>query len=113
MIVRENYVITGSLYDEAVSYAKKARAFTSNRHDFHSGGLSNKERKMFEGKLGEKAVKLLLIDNNIRFIEDTVFFHCCFNLSQGHYSIGISFAIIKTNRFTTTTYTYLITESEP
>ena len=71
MIVRENYVITGSLYDEAVSYAKKARAFTSNRHDFHSGGLSNKERKMFEGKLGEKAVKLLLIDNNIRFIEDT------------------------------------------
>ena len=71
MIVRENYVIAGSLYDEAVSYARKARAFTSNRHDFHPGGLSNKEKKMFEGKLGEKAIKLLLTDNHINFIEDT------------------------------------------
>ena len=71
MIIRENYVITGSLYDEAVSYARKARAFTSNRHDFHPGGLSNKEKKMFEGKLGEKAIKLLLTDNHINFIEDT------------------------------------------
>lgn len=71
MIIRENYVITGSLYDEAVSYARKARAFTSNRHDFHPGGLSNKEKKMFEGKLGEKAIKLLFTDNHISFIEDT------------------------------------------
>ena len=64
-------MITGSLYDEAVSYARKARAFTSNRHDFHPGGLSNKEKKMFEGKLGEKAIKLLLTDSHISFIEDT------------------------------------------
>lgn len=71
LIIRENYVITGSLYDEAVSYARKARAFTSNRHDFHPGGLSNKEKKMFEGKLGEKAIKLLFSDNHISFIEDT------------------------------------------
>lgn len=71
LIIRENYVITGSLYNEAVSYARKSRAFTSNRHDFHPGGLSNKEKKMFEGKLGEKAIKLLLIDNHISFIEDT------------------------------------------
>lgn len=71
LIIRENYVITGSLYDEAVSYARKARAFTSNRHDFHPGGLSNKEKKMFEGKLGEKAIKLLFTDNHISFIEDT------------------------------------------
>lgn len=71
LIIRENYVITGSLYDEAVSYARKARAFTSNRHDFHPGGLSNKEKEMFEGKLGEKAIKLLLTDNHINFIEDT------------------------------------------
>lgn len=71
LIIRENYVITGSLYDEAVSYARKARAFTSNRHDFHPGGLCNKEKKMFEGKLGEKAIKLLLTDNHINFIEDT------------------------------------------
>lgn len=71
LIVRENYVITGSLYNEAVDYARKSRAFTSNRHDFHPGGLSNKEKKMFEGKLGEKAIKLLLTDNHISFIEDT------------------------------------------
>ena len=71
LIIRENYVITGSLYDEAVSYARKARAFTSNRHDFHPGGLNNKEKKMFEGKLGEKAIKLLFTDNHISFIEDT------------------------------------------
>ena len=71
LIIRENYVITGGLYDEAVSYAKKSRAYTSNRHDFHPGGLINKEKKMFEGKLGEKAVKILLIDNDINFVEDT------------------------------------------
>ena len=71
LIVRENYVIADSLYNEAVDYARKSRAFTSNRHDFHPGGLSNKEKKMFEGKLGEKAIKLLLTDNHISFIEDT------------------------------------------
>ncbi len=70
MIIREKYTITGALYEEAVSYAGKSRAFTSNRHDFHPGGLSNKEKKMFEGKLGEKAVKILLTDNQISFIED-------------------------------------------
>lgn len=71
LIIQSKYEITGDLYDEAVSYAKKSRAFTSNRHDFHPGGLSNKEKKMFEGKLGEKAIKLLLIENHISFIEDT------------------------------------------
>jgi len=70
LIIREKYVISGDLYNEAVSYAKKSRAFTSNRHDFHPGGLSNKEKKMLEGKLGEKAIKLLLIDNHISFVED-------------------------------------------
>ena len=63
-------MITGDLYDEAASYAKKSRAFTSNRHDFHLGGLSNKEKKMFEGKLGEKAIKMMLTENHINFIED-------------------------------------------
>ncbi len=64
-------MITGDLYNEAVSYARKSRSFTSNRHDFHPGGLSNKEKKMFEGKLGEKAIKLFFLDNHISFIEDT------------------------------------------
>ena len=70
LIIREKYVISGDLYNEAVTYAKKSRAFTSNRHDFHPGGLNNKEKKMLEGKLGEKAIKLLLIDNHISFVED-------------------------------------------
>lgn len=71
MIIREKYEITGALYQEAAAYARKSRAFTSNRHDFHAGGLRNKEKKMLEGKLGEKAVKLLFTDNHIAFLEDT------------------------------------------
>ncbi len=70
MIIRENYVITGLLYQEALQYAERSKAFTSNRHDFHSGGLENKKKKMFEGKLGEKAVKLFFLDNEIQFVED-------------------------------------------
>lgn len=70
LIIRDKYVIDGSLYAEAEAYAKKSRSFTSNRHDFHPGGLSNKEKKMFEGKLGEKAVKMLFLDNQISFTED-------------------------------------------
>ena len=65
-----SYLIPNDLIDEAMVYAKNSRAFTSNRHDFHSGGLDNKQQKMFEGKLGEKAFKLFLIDNNFSFIED-------------------------------------------
>lgn len=70
MIIRENYVITGPLYQEALQYAERSKAFTSNRHDFHAGGLENKKKKMSEGKLGEKAVKLFFLDNKIQFIED-------------------------------------------
>lgn len=32
--------------------------------------LTNKKKKMLEGKLGEKAVKLLFIDNKVSFEED-------------------------------------------
>lgn len=70
LIIGEKYVIEGDLYAEAVAYAKQSRAFTSNRHDFHPGGLANKEMKMFEGKLGEKAIKLLFNDNHMNYIED-------------------------------------------
>jgi len=55
---------------EALEYAVMSRAYTSNRHDFHEGGLEAKQRKMFEGKLGEKIFKKLLVDNNIEFEED-------------------------------------------
>lgn len=66
----KTYLIEGDLYLEALSYADLSKSYTSNRHDFHSGGLDNKKKKMFEGKLGEKAVKLFLIENNIPFEED-------------------------------------------
>lgn len=55
---------------EAYEYATKSKAYTSNRHDFHGGGLEAKQRKMFEGKLGEKIFKKVLMDNNIQFEED-------------------------------------------
>lgn len=70
MIFREEYHIPNDLIQEALSYAISSRAYTSNRHDFHAGGLNNKQQKMFEGKLGEKAFKMFLWDNAIPFEED-------------------------------------------
>ena len=70
MILREEYIIHPEFYQEALRYARSSRAYTSNRHDFHAGGLSNKQKKMFEGKLGEKGFKMFLLENNIPFIED-------------------------------------------
>ena len=69
MILREEYIIHPEFYQEALRYARSSRAYTSNRHDFHAGGLSNKQKKMFEGKLGEKGFKMFLLEN-IPFIED-------------------------------------------
>lgn len=71
MIIREECLIDGELYNEALRYAEDSKKYTSNRHDFHPGGLDNKKKKMFEGKLGEKAVKLLFLDNNVSFKEDS------------------------------------------
>lgn len=70
MILRDEYIITSDLYQEALEYAQSSRAYTSNRHDFHAGGLNNKQQKMFEGKLGEKGFKMFLKENGIPFIED-------------------------------------------
>ncbi len=58
------------LIEEALKYAVKSREYTSNRHDFHEGGLDAKQRKMFQGKLGEKIFKVFLISHNIIFSED-------------------------------------------
>lgn len=71
MVLREKYVIEGALYEEAWNYAERSREYTSNRHDFHPGGYENKQQKMFEGKLGEKAVKMLFDDNSVSYVEDT------------------------------------------
>jgi len=62
--------IPPDLVAEAEHYAKISRSFTSDRHDFHEGGLSAKQRKMFEGKLGEKLVKHLLQLSGLPFEED-------------------------------------------
>ena len=62
--------IPEDLVKEALDYSIESRAYTSNRHDFHEGGLDAKQRKMYEGKLGEKIFKKYLIDNNILFQED-------------------------------------------
>lgn len=70
MILRDEYIITPEFYQEALKYAQSSRSYTSNRHDFHAGGLNNKQQKMFEGKLGEKGFKMFLLENNIPFIED-------------------------------------------
>lgn len=71
MILKDLYYIPNDLIDEALVYADLSKKYTSNRHDFHSGGLKNKQIKMFEGKLGEKAFKMFLMDNHINFKEDT------------------------------------------
>lgn len=55
---------------KALEYAKLSKSFTSDTHDFHEGGLKAKQRKMFEGKLGEKGIKQFFIENNINFKED-------------------------------------------
>lgn len=70
MILHDEYIITPELFQDALKYAQSSRSFTSNRHDFHAGGLDNKQKKMFEGKLGEKGFKMFLLDNHIPFIED-------------------------------------------
>lgn len=64
------FVPTDELIQEAKDYAHRAAPFTSNRHDFHEGGLEAKERKMAEGKYGEKAFKMILQNNAIPFEED-------------------------------------------
>ena len=63
-------VIKKELIEEALSYSKLSKSYTSNTHDFHEGGLNAKQRKMFEGKLGEKGVKQFFIQNRINFKED-------------------------------------------
>lgn len=42
--LRAEYIIEGTLYQEALDYARRSRAYTSDRHDFHSGGLDNKQQ---------------------------------------------------------------------
>lgn len=70
IVIRPIYKIEEILYQEALDYAENSKRYTSNRHDFHAGGLDNKKKKMFEGKLGEKAIKMLFSENGVSFEED-------------------------------------------
>ena len=40
-------IINDILLKEALDYAKLSRAYTSDTHDFHEGGLDAKQKKMF------------------------------------------------------------------
>lgn len=62
--------VTAIFEKEASDYASASKSFTSDRHDFHEGGLTAKQRKMYEGKLGEKAIKQFFIENKVLFEED-------------------------------------------
>jgi len=62
--------IPAELIIEAEHYADISKSFTSDRHDFHEGGLDAKRQKMLEGKLGEKLVKHLLQISGLPFQED-------------------------------------------
>lgn len=55
MKIRQDFI------NEALNYAVLSKKYTSNRLDFHEGGLDNKQLKMYEGKLGEKIFKEYLI----------------------------------------------------
>ncbi len=70
MLINGLIKISPELIKEAYNYAFKSRKYTSNRHDFHEGWFDAKQRKMFEGKLGEKILKIILIQNQISFQED-------------------------------------------
>lgn len=64
------YNIDPWMIEEAEQYAILSAPHTSNRHDFHKGGVSEKALKMFEGKLGEKVFKLWLMQQGLGFDED-------------------------------------------
>lgn len=56
--------------EEAQEYATLSHDYTSREHDFHQGGADEASEYMYYGKLGEKAFKKWLMDNEIPFLED-------------------------------------------
>jgi hypothetical protein len=64
------FTIEEWMVKEAETYAVLSAAHTSNRHDFHRGGITAKAEKMFEGKLGEKVFKAWLRHQRLPFEED-------------------------------------------
>lgn len=63
--------VTDEMKLEAYQYSALSHDFTSRRHDFHKGGADNASKKMYEGKIGEKAFRSWLDKEGIRYIEDS------------------------------------------
>lgn len=63
--------VTEQMRQEAQNYANLSHDFTSRNHDFHAGGATIASQKMYEGKIGEKAFRALLIEYGISFKEDS------------------------------------------
>jgi hypothetical protein len=68
--VAATYAITEEMIAEAWEYTRQSALHTSDRHDFHEGGIVNKARKMFEGKLGEKVFRQWMRENRVAYVED-------------------------------------------
>lgn len=64
------FTIEPWMVEEAQRYAVLSARHTSDRHDFHRGGVAAKAEKMFEGKLGEKVFKAWLRQQGLLFDED-------------------------------------------
>lgn len=62
--------VTHKMKVEAEAYAKSSQNYTSREHDFHEGGPKNAAKKMYEGKIGEKAFRSLLDIWEISYVED-------------------------------------------
>lgn len=64
------FTIEPWMIEEAQQYAVLSARHTSNRHDFHRGGIDGKAENMFVGKLGEKVFKAWLRQQGLPFDED-------------------------------------------
>src|SRR4051794_23106556 len=63
--------ITDNIVESAQDYATRSAPHTSDRNDFHPGGLANKARKMFEGKLGERVFQAWLDTEKTPYVADS------------------------------------------
>lgn len=89
--------VTEQDIDAAKKYAELSKQYTSNRHDFHQGGLENKRIKMMLGKIGEKAIANLFRSQNVFFIEDNTNFDQSDNYDFLVYINGIELKVdVKT-----------------
>lgn len=63
--------VTKKMKQEAEEYSTLSREHTARGNDFYEGGANNASIKMYEGKIGEKALKWWLNKEDILYQEDT------------------------------------------